>query len=74
MEASLRRTERILTGLEPVCCLACGSEYSKPVGCGTAAANPGSAERGYLGWQPVRGREERPRHRSSGDPPQRRTA
>jgi hypothetical protein len=74
MEASSYRTERLLTALEPVRCLVCSSEYSKPVGGGTAAANPGCPECGYLGWQPVRGTEERPRRRFSVGPRQRRTA
>ena len=36
--------------------------------------SPECPECGYLGWQPVTGKEERPRHRSSAGPPQRRTA
>ena len=72
VEASLHRVGQVLTAFEPVRCLACGSKYSKPIGGGTAAANPGCPECGYLGWRPVRG--ERPTHRSDEDLPQRRTA
>jgi hypothetical protein len=74
VEASSHLTERILSGFESVRCLACGSDYSKPVGGGTAAANPGCPVCGYLGWQPVTVRREWPRLRSAEGPPQRRTA
>jgi hypothetical protein len=74
MATTSYRTERTLTRIEFVRCLACSSEYSKPVGGGTTAANPGCPECGYLGWQPVMGRRERPRHRFSVGPLQRRMA
>jgi hypothetical protein len=59
--------------LESVCCLACGSAYSKPVGGGTAEANPGCPDCGYLGWLPFTGAEP-PLLRSFEDPPRRRSA
>jgi hypothetical protein len=74
VEISSHPTHRLLIALESVRCLACSTAYSKPVGGGTAAANPGCPECGYLGWQPVSGKEERPRRRFSVGPPQRRTA
>lgn len=42
----------IAQAFEPVRCLACASTYAKPTGRGTAAANPGCPECGYLGWLP----------------------
>ena len=75
MEAGSHQARRVLTALESVRCLNCGSDYSKPARGGTAAMNPGCPECGYLGWQSIRGRqEERERPRSSEDPPQRRLA
>jgi predicted nucleic acid-binding Zn-ribbon protein len=60
--------------LESVSCLECGSTYAKPVGGGTAQANPGCPECGYLGWLPF-SREALPLPlRSVGDPPRRRSA
>jgi hypothetical protein len=72
MEGTSQRVGRTLIGIEFVRCLACDSEYAKPVGGGTAAANPGCPECGYLGWRPVSGRRERLRHRFSVGPLQRR--
>jgi hypothetical protein len=46
-----RRTgDRPLAVLESVRCLACGAVYSKPAAGGTALANPGCPECGYVGW------------------------
>jgi predicted nucleic acid-binding Zn-ribbon protein len=56
-----------------VLCLECGSWYAKPVGGGTAQANPGCPDCGYLGWVPFN-REESPQLRSAEDPPRRRSA
>ena len=36
--------------LHTVRCLACDAIYSKPYGGGTATANPGCPECGYVGW------------------------
>ncbi len=36
--------------LDRVRCLGCGAVYSKPSGGGTATANPGCPECGYVGW------------------------
>jgi hypothetical protein len=36
--------------LHRVRCLGCGAVYSKPSGGGTATANPGCPECGYVGW------------------------
>jgi predicted nucleic acid-binding Zn-ribbon protein len=55
-------------------CLECGSSYSKPSGGGTAAANPGCPDCGYLGWLPFSAEEEPPLRRSAEDPPRRRFA
>jgi hypothetical protein len=71
VETNSVQVDRVLTMLESVRCLACNSEYAKPVGGGTAAANPGCPECGYLGWQPVKAR---PPHRSAEGPLQRRSA
>lgn len=42
--------ERLFAVLETVRCLECGSVYAKPARGGTAAANPGCPECGYVGW------------------------
>ena len=34
----------------PVCCLACGLRYRKPLSGTVASANPGCPACGYLGW------------------------
>jgi hypothetical protein len=36
--------------LETVRCLECGAVYAKPTTGGTALANPGCPECGYVGW------------------------
>ena len=36
--------------IETVRCLECGSVYAKPTTGGTAQANPGCPECGYVGW------------------------
>jgi phage FluMu protein Com len=36
--------------LQTVRCLECSAVYSKPSGGGTATANPGCPECGYVGW------------------------
>ena len=36
--------------LKTVRCLGCGAVYSKPAGGGTATANPGCPDCGYVGW------------------------
>lgn len=43
---------RLVEAFARVRCLDCGSAYTKPMGHGTAAANPGCPECGYLGWVP----------------------
>ena len=61
---------------ESVRCLACGAVYAKPAQGGTARANPGCPECGYVGWlsvkvpvNPGNGRrrfaEDQPPHRSA---------
>jgi predicted nucleic acid-binding Zn-ribbon protein len=66
--------ERGLRVLESVRCLECGSPYAKPVGGGTANANPGCPACGYLGWLPVSRQPESPQLRSAEDPRRRRSA
>jgi hypothetical protein len=39
-----------LTVLESVRCLECGAVYAKPSSGGTARANPGCPDCGYVGW------------------------
>jgi len=34
----------------PVCCLACGLRYRKPLSGTVSTANPGCPACGYLGW------------------------
>ena len=42
-----------LTVYENVRCLECGTVYSKPARGGTAHANPGCPDCGYVGWVSV---------------------
>ena len=42
-----------LAVLENVRCLECGAVYAKPARGGTAKANPGCPECGYVGWLSV---------------------
>jgi hypothetical protein len=48
---------RSLKVLQSVRCLECAGVYTKPAGGGTAAANPGCPECGYLGWSPLNAQE-----------------
>ena len=73
MGAKTKAAERGLRVLESVRCLDCGYGYSKPVSGGTAEANPGCPECGYLGWLPF-SRETAPPLHSSEDPQRRRFA
>lgn len=66
--------ERGLRVLESVLCLQCGSWYAKPVGGGTAQANPGCPDCSYLGWLPFNREQESPQLHSAEDPPRRRSA
>jgi predicted nucleic acid-binding Zn-ribbon protein len=69
-------TIRQLEVLHTVRCLECGAVYSKPAGGGTATANPGCPECGYVGWvstsSPVT--EPSQQHRSAADPRRRHLA
>ena len=58
---------RVVRAFETVRCLDCGSTYSKPTGRGTAAANPGCPECGYLGWLPFSATEPLLLHRFDAD-------
>jgi hypothetical protein len=58
---------RSLNVLQSVRCLDCSSVYTKPVGGGTAATNPGCPECGYLGWSPVSAQEAWLQPRSAAD-------
>ena len=67
-------TLRSLEVFESVRCLDCSAVYAKPVSGGTAAANPGCPECGYLGWlglsgdggaQPLHCGADPPPHRSA---------
>ena len=42
-----------LSVFESVRCLECGDVYSKPANGGTAQANPGCPDCGYVGWLAV---------------------
>ena len=42
-----------LAVLESVRCLECGTVYAKPARGGTARANPGCPQCGYVGWLAV---------------------
>ena len=55
-------------------CLDCGSPYTKPMSRGTAAANPGCPECGYLGWSPFSAGEGSTQNRFGVDPRPRRFA
>jgi predicted nucleic acid-binding Zn-ribbon protein len=61
---------------ENVRCLECGTEYAKPARGGTARANPGCPECGYVGWLSVSvaARRRTGPRRSDEDPQQRRSA
>ena len=51
-------------------CLECGTVYAKPSRGGTASANPGCPECGYVGWLAVKDRGQAPqRPRSDADQP-----
>ena len=62
MEAT---TQTKLTGLTSVRCLECAKVYAKPIGGGTASANPGCPHCGYVGWLPLTAphADARPRRR-----------
>jgi hypothetical protein len=45
--------DRAFSVLETVRCLECSAVYAKPARGGTAAANPGCPECGYVGWLPA---------------------
>ena len=64
--------DRAFSVLETVRCLGCGAVYAKPSRGGTAAANPGCPECGYVGWlsTTVAVNEEPPLRRSAAGPPQ----
>jgi len=66
-------TGQVVRAFATVSCLDCGSTYAKPMGRGTAAANPGCPECGYLGWLPF-SRGASPQRRFDVDPPLRRFA
>jgi hypothetical protein len=54
---------------ESVRCLACDTEYAKPARGGTATANPGCPECGYVGWVALSVSPEATRlHRFDGGP------
>ena len=50
MEGRKTETGPELAVLESVRCLECASVYSKPANGGTARANPGCPDCGYVGW------------------------
>jgi predicted nucleic acid-binding Zn-ribbon protein len=54
---------RVVKAFETVRCLACGGAYTKPMGRGTATANPGCPDCGYLGWLPFSVEEPSLQHR-----------
>jgi hypothetical protein len=59
-----------LAVFESVSCLECGTIYAKPTQGGTARANPGCPECGYVGWVSVNVRAglQRPRRSDAGRP------
>jgi hypothetical protein len=60
---------------ESVRCLACDTVYAKPTRGGTAAANPGCPECGYVGWVSVNVRlQGQPQRRFDEGPPLGRSA
>lgn len=67
MELHQEYTARVVKAFETVYCLDCGSTYAKPIGRGTASANPGCPECGYLGWIPFTAQEPSLRLRSGVD-------
>jgi hypothetical protein len=62
--------------LHTVRCLGCGAVYSKPSGGGTASANPGCPDCGYVGWVKTSAPITDPslQHHSAGDPLRRHSA
>jgi predicted nucleic acid-binding Zn-ribbon protein len=54
-----------LSVYESVSCLECGTVYAKPTRGGTAQANPGCPECGYVGWVAVTAGLEAPQRRRS---------
>ena len=65
-------TLRSLEVFESVRCLECSAVYAKPARGGTAAANPGCPECGYLGWLGLSGSEvSRSPHFAADHPPRR---
>ena len=91
VDASFRKLRNLLEGmgedqvkqatprlelLQTVRCLECHAVYSKPSGGGTATANPGCPECGYVGWVPTAApvTEPSPQRRSAGDPLRRNSA
>jgi ribosomal protein L32 len=71
-----RRAGVSLSMIESVRCLECGEVYAKPAGGGTANANPGCPECGYVGWlsTAIPFRTASVRRHSGEDPPRRRSA
>jgi hypothetical protein len=71
-----RDTGPELTVVEDVRCLSCGTVYAKPSYGGTAKANPGCPNCGYVGWLAARLplRREKPQRRSGEDLRQDRSA
>ena len=53
---------------ENVRCLECGTVYAKPTRGGTARANPGCPDCGYVGWLSVNVRPAPLPHRSAEGP------
>jgi hypothetical protein len=70
------RTSLSLSMIESVRCLECGEVYAKPAGGGTANANPGCPECGYVGWlsAAIPFSAAIARRHSDEDPPRRRSA
>jgi hypothetical protein len=62
--------------LQIVRCLECNAVYTKPSGGGTATANPGCPECGYVGWASTSAPVTEPslQHRFVGDPRRRHSA
>src|SRR2546428_71681 len=50
MEGKGKKSGCSLAVIESVRCLECGAVYAKPAGGGTARANPGCPDCGYVGW------------------------
>lgn len=70
------RTGVSLSMIQSVRCLECGETYAKPAGGGTANANPGCPECGYVGWlsAAIPFRAASAQLHSGEDPPRRRSA